>query len=125
MAAFDMQQFAREWIAAWNARDLDAILRHYAEDVVFSSPTARQVTGSGLVVGKPALREYWEKALARHPQLHFELERVYEGVDGLTICYIRNGSVRVAETMTLTSPPDVLVIRGFVAHSLMTTPHSA
>lgn len=31
------QEFAREWIAAWNARDLDRILAFYAEDFVLSS----------------------------------------------------------------------------------------
>ena len=27
--------FAAEWIAAWNAHDLDRILAHYAEGIVF------------------------------------------------------------------------------------------
>ena len=29
---------AEHWIAAWNNHDLERILSHYAEDVVFSSP---------------------------------------------------------------------------------------
>ena len=32
------ERFADEWIAAWNSYDLNAILSHYAEDVVFHSP---------------------------------------------------------------------------------------
>ena len=32
------QAFAREWVKAWNDHDLEAILSHYAEDVVFHSP---------------------------------------------------------------------------------------
>ena len=35
--------FAREWIAGWNARDLAAILAHYADDVIFSSPKAQEI----------------------------------------------------------------------------------
>ena len=32
----DADAFARAWIAAWNARDLDSILAHCADGVVFS-----------------------------------------------------------------------------------------
>jgi len=30
--------FASEWIEAWNARDLERILKRYAHDVEFTSP---------------------------------------------------------------------------------------
>jgi ketosteroid isomerase-like protein len=30
--------FATQWIADWNAHDVDKILAHYAPDVVFHSP---------------------------------------------------------------------------------------
>ena len=36
----DAKRFAREWIEAWNSHDLDAILSHYATDVVLTSPVA-------------------------------------------------------------------------------------
>jgi hypothetical protein len=32
--------FAAEWIAAWNAHDLDRILSHYAADAVVRTPVA-------------------------------------------------------------------------------------
>lgn len=32
------QEFAREWIAAWNAHDLERILSHYTDDFEMSSP---------------------------------------------------------------------------------------
>lgn len=32
------KQFADEWITAWNNGDIEAIMRHYADDVIFSSP---------------------------------------------------------------------------------------
>lgn len=108
------ESFAREWIAGWNARDLDAILSHYAEDVVFVSPKAKEITGSPRVVGRAALAAYWRAALDRSPALHFELERVYAGADCLTIAYTRNGSLRVAETFEFENG---LVVRGYVAHA--------
>lgn len=45
MDADKAQAFAREWVKAWNDHDLEAILSHYADDVVFHSPRIRAVTG--------------------------------------------------------------------------------
>lgn len=112
----DAESFAHEWIAGWNARDLDAILAHYADDVVFSSPLAQKITGAPRVVGKTALRAYWRAALDRGEPLNFELERVYAGADWLTIAYIRNGQTRVAETLEFENGH---VVRGYVAHAPM------
>jgi ketosteroid isomerase-like protein len=36
------QRFAEQWISAWNDRDVEAVLTHYAEDVLFTSPTAQR-----------------------------------------------------------------------------------
>ena len=46
-------RFAEEWAAAWNSHDLDRILTHYADDVVFSSPhiVRRLGKSSGEVYG--------------------------------------------------------------------------
>lgn len=49
-----MMCFAEAWIAAWNRRDVDAVLAHYAEDARFTSPVARAV------VGRPVLRNRQE-----------------------------------------------------------------
>ena len=60
----EVRRFAEEWVAAWNAHDLPQILSHYAEDVVFLSPIAKQRMGDGRVVGKDGLTAYWGPALA-------------------------------------------------------------
>lgn len=90
--------FAQEWVAAWNARDLDRILSHYASDVVFLSPVAAALTGSGVVTGKAALEAYWRMALDRAPDLHFALDQVLEGAGALTLLYRNHRDQRVAET---------------------------
>ena len=41
MKSVDLHAFAEEWITAWNTHDLDRILSHYAEDIVFRSPVIR------------------------------------------------------------------------------------
>lgn len=33
--------FAAQWIANWNARDVEAVLSHFRDDCVFVSPVAQ------------------------------------------------------------------------------------
>ena len=37
--------FFTEWIAAWNARDLERVLAHYHEDFEMTSPVIVQIAG--------------------------------------------------------------------------------
>lgn len=68
------QAFARDWIDAWNRRDIEAVLAHYADDAVFVSPKAERFVGSSRIEGKSALRAYWEAALAQISALRFTLD---------------------------------------------------
>jgi ketosteroid isomerase-like protein len=69
-----MMRFADEWIAAWNRRDADAVLAHYAEDAQFVSPIARAVVGRPVLRNKQELGDYWRGALARIATLEFRLD---------------------------------------------------
>ena len=82
-------RFAAEWIVAWNAHDLDAILAHYADDFIMSSPRIAVIAGepSGTLRGKAAIGAYWRKALASTPTLHFELVTTLLGADSITLYY--------------------------------------
>jgi hypothetical protein len=106
--------FAQEWVAAWNRRDVEAVLRHYADDVVFTSPTALRVVpeSGGRVGGKAALRAYWTRALAGNPDLHFTLLGVYQGVDTVALHYRQAGG-EVSEVLTFR---DGLVHVGHATH---------
>lgn len=97
----DADAFAREWIDAWNAHDLDRVLAHYADDVELTSPLAAQriPESGGRTHGKAALRAYWEPALAASPDLHFELDAVLTAVDGCTILYRNHRGQQVAESL--------------------------
>lgn len=94
------ERFATEWIDAWNAHDLDAILSHYADVIVFHSPRIALVMGEKIdsVAGKPALATYWGKALAGAKDLHFAFDRLYIGSDSLTIAYRNHRGQNAAET---------------------------
>ena len=69
-------EFAARWAAAWNRRDVEAVLAHFHDDVVFTSPTALAVVGTPTVRGKAALRDYWNTAMERISSLRFHVDRV-------------------------------------------------
>ena len=75
-------EFAAEWIDAWNAHDLERILSHYDDAVVFTSPTAARLVpeSGGVINGRGLLRQYWTTGLSMLPDLHFTLEPVLETV---------------------------------------------
>ena len=83
------ERFAAEWIAAWNGHDVDAVLVHYSDDFEMSSPYIIRIAGepSGTLRGKPAVADYWRKALALVPDLKFELLSTLVGVKSITLYY--------------------------------------
>ena len=83
------EHFAQEWIAAWNSHDLAKILSHYSEDFEMASPYIAQIANepSGVLRGKAAVGAYWEAALQRMPDLHFEHVSTLVGAQSLTIYY--------------------------------------
>lgn len=93
------RRFAEDWIAAWNAHDLDRVLAHYRDDFEMRSPYIRDVVGepSGVLNGKPAVAAYWAKALARFPDLRFELIDVLVGADSVALLYYGRGRRRSCE----------------------------
>jgi uncharacterized protein (TIGR02246 family) len=66
--------FAQNWIDAWHRRDLEAVLAHFADDARFTSPRALATVGTATVIGKDALRNYWQAALAGIETLQFSLD---------------------------------------------------
>ncbi len=69
-----MMRFAEAWIAASNRRDVDAVLKHYAEAAQFVSPVARNVVGRPVLRNKKEIEQYWRAALDRIPSLEFKLD---------------------------------------------------
>jgi ketosteroid isomerase-like protein len=95
-------EFAAGWERAWNAHDLDGLLSHFSDEVVFTSPVAAQILPDcdGVIRGKPALRSYWAEGLRRIPDLRFEVEAVYAGVKTVVISYRNHAGGRVCEALT-------------------------
>ncbi len=91
--------FALDWIDAWNAHDLPRVLAHYSEDFSMRSPYIVEIAGvaSGELQGKPAVAEYWRKALAIMTEPHFDLLDVLLSVDSVVISYRNHAGRRCAE----------------------------
>ena len=109
------EKFAREWIAAWNAHDLERIFGHYTDDFEMTSPliVERMNEPSGTLRGKDAIRPYWSRGLATTPPLRFELDEVLLGVRSVVLSYRNAMQRRVTETLFFDE--QLRVVRG-MAH---------
>lgn len=107
------RSLAEAWITAWNRHDLDAILRHYASDVEFTSPfvTALSADASGTIRGRDALQAYFHKGLTAYPELQFDLIRVLHGVGSLVLYYRSVQGLLAAEMMTVNDEGLIQTVR--------------
>jgi hypothetical protein len=94
--------FAKEWVAAWNAHDLDRILSHCGDGFEMNSPyiVTLAAESGGTLKGKAAVGAYWRSALDRFPDLRFELVGAFAGVDSVAILYRGVRGVRACEVLT-------------------------
>jgi hypothetical protein len=94
--------FEREWIAAWNAHDIDRIVSHYRDDVRFVSPfAARFGAPHGELRGRRALRDYFERGLATYPALHFQPIAALGGIGSVALHYRSVEDRQAIEVMEL------------------------
>lgn len=109
-------RFAAEWVVAWNSHDLDKVLSHYADDFEMTSPYIVQIAGepSGTLKGKKAVGDYWAKALALMPSLHFELITTLVGAESITL-YYRGARGMAAEVFFFN--PSHLVVKAYAHYA--------
>jgi hypothetical protein len=99
----DVQHLAEDWIDAWNAHDLDRIISHYAENVVFEASTVVDRWGreDGRLIGRAEVREQFRKGLELAPNAHFTLEGVFLAPSGYAVLYSRENGNRVIDRVIL------------------------
>jgi limonene-1,2-epoxide hydrolase len=87
----DNAAIAREWLRAFNARELDALLALYAEDAIHTSPKLRvkKPETLGQVRGKPALRAWWQDSFDRLPGLRYEALTITADGERVWMEYLR------------------------------------
>ncbi len=88
------KEFARDWVGAWNAHDLEKILTHYSEDFTIETPMAAKLypQSHGTVLGKSEVRKYWAIGLEKNPTLKFEILDVLVGVNSIGLYLINTSS---------------------------------
>ena len=93
---------AQNWVDAWNKRDLDAVMTHYADDVSVCSPLVKRPLNKsdGWLHGKSALRDYFVVGMG-NPDLQFTLKSVHVGVQSMSMVYARENGIKVVDTMEL------------------------
>ncbi len=94
---------AQDWVDAWNAHDLERILRHYADPLEFTSPVVVQRLGraDGTIRSREELRGYFAVGVAPGSALRFELLEVLPGVDSMALRYRNHRGQAVIEVMHL------------------------
>src|SRR6218665_3847396 len=101
MTPTEARQFADEWIAAWNTHDIERILSHYSNNLTITTPMIETIMGipDGTLSDYAAIRNYWETALRKVPDLHFELFDAVAGVSSVALYYKSIMEKRVIEVM--------------------------
>jgi ketosteroid isomerase-like protein len=118
MTTDDARTFAARWAEAWNRRDIEQVLAHFHDEVVFTSPTALAVMGTPTVRGKEALRGYWTTALSRLTSLRFTVDRVVWDADRRELAIIYTSETdgkarRVSENLMFDSADQVVIAEVF------------
>ncbi len=121
----DALAFAKAWEDGWNSHDLDVIMSHYHDEIVFRSRKAIQLVGTGEIHGKRALREYWAAALARQPDLKFSVQDVFEGHEMLVVSYTNHKGVLATETLYFDDSGRVIKLRRVTEFKMLTVSLSA
>ncbi len=96
-----VDKFARDWVNAWNVREIDQIMAHYDDTIVLVSPVARKLLGQAEIRGIDAVRDYFLKGLAAYPYLRFDLQEVMLGDESLVLFYTNQEGIRAGECMLL------------------------
>lgn len=109
----DPTSFAAAWIADWNAHDVEKILSHYVEDVVFHSPkvAVRTKGEKTFFTHREELRPYFSFAFQIRPQLHFTLFTICQDRQGLALIYQDETGATATELMDLNQQGQVVFAR--------------
>jgi limonene-1,2-epoxide hydrolase len=101
------EQIALQWFAAFNEHNLEKLLTLYDDNAKHYSPKLkiRQPETEGWIVGKDALRAWWQNAFERLPTLHYKLNKLTANNERVFMEYIRlvNGEedILVAEVLEI------------------------
>ena len=91
--------FTRDWIDSWNCHDIDKIMSHYDDSIDFTSPFIIELNNdpNGRITNKKDLKDYFNRALNKFKDLHFELINTFMSVNSIIIHYKSINNMIAAE----------------------------
>src|SRR5450755_26663 len=110
-----LNEAAKNWIAAWNSGDFKSLLDHYAEDVVFYSSAATRIwnMAGGKLTGKKALENHFRKAFEETPRMNLAFKHLLIGTNGVLLVYQRETGRMAADFVLFNGEGKVKEIRVF------------
>ena len=119
MTSEKLQSIAFKWFDAFNSHNLEQLLSLYDDEAKHYSPKLkiRKPETSGLVIGKQAMREWWQDAFDRLPSLKYKVTSLTVNTDRVFMEYVRTvdgeEDMLVAEVLEV---KDDLIIASRVYH---------
>ncbi|GEC79802.1 nuclear transport factor 2 family protein [Flavobacterium aquatile] len=82
---------AHSWFEAFNAHNLEKLLSLYDDEAQHFSPKlkVRHPETKGLIIGKNALRTWWQEAFDRLPTLNYKVTSITSSPDRVFMEYVR------------------------------------
>jgi ketosteroid isomerase-like protein len=110
-----LMELVRDWLSAWNSRNIERLMNHYHENVELSSPTIvkRWNIATGKITGKEALRKHFEKGFEDIYHTSFELLGVLTGINGIVLIYRTGASGMAADVITLDENGKAITINSY------------
>jgi hypothetical protein len=115
LIGMEARAHADQWLAGWNARDLDAVLACYSDDVDFAAPTVvtRWDRPDGRLRGKAELRRHFERGMQLAPELKFTEETFLTSPGGYALLYRRENGNRALDVVELDQQGHAARVRAF------------
>lgn len=86
-----LQSIAFKWFDAFNAHNIEQLLSLYDDHAAHFSPKLkiRKPETNGFVRGKSAMREWWQDAFDRMPDLQYKVTSLTANDDRVFVEYLR------------------------------------
>ncbi|WP_394759480.1 nuclear transport factor 2 family protein [Flavobacterium sp.] len=91
MTPEQLQSIAFRWFETFNNKELEKLLSLYDDEAEHFSPKLKihQPETNGLVIGKEAMRTWWQDAFDRLPSLYYKVKSLTANSDRVFMEYIR------------------------------------
>ena len=110
-----LSEVAKDWINAWNKGDINSLINHYSDNVVFYSSAAKRRWGvpDGKLSGIEALGNHFRKAFEEFQSMKVTFRKLLRGADGVLLVYQRENGKMMADFVQFNDQGKVTEVRAF------------